>query len=50
MDINLISNKEEKIELAKKIAAKIKGGETIGFGSRIYIIFNSARNSQKSKR
>lgn len=41
MDVNLISNKEEKIQLAKKIAVKIKGGETIGFGSRFNIIFNS---------
>lgn len=33
MDINHITNKEEKLKLAKKIAEKVKDGETIGFGS-----------------
>lgn len=33
MDINLIDNKEEKIELAKKVLAFVKDGQTIGFGS-----------------
>lgn len=33
MDINKIENKEEKIELAKKILNKIKDGQTIGAGS-----------------
>ena len=33
MDINLIDNKEEKIELAKKVLGFVKDGQTIGFGS-----------------
>lgn len=33
MDINLIDNKEEKIELAKKVLDFVKDGQTIGFGS-----------------
>ena len=33
MDIDKISRKEEKIELGKKIAEKVKDGQTIGFGS-----------------
>ena len=33
MDINSIENKEEKLVLAKKIAQKVKDGQTIGFGS-----------------
>lgn len=33
MDINLIDNKEEKIELAKKVLEFVKDGQTIGFGS-----------------
>lgn len=33
MDINHITNKEEKIKLAQKIAKKVKNGQTIGFGS-----------------
>lgn len=33
MDINLIDNKEEKIELAKKVLGLVKDGQTIGFGS-----------------
>ncbi len=33
MDINHITNKEMKIELAKKIAEKVKDGQVIGFGS-----------------
>ena len=33
MDINLIDNKEEKIELAKKVVDFVKDGQTIGFGS-----------------
>lgn len=33
MDINHITNKEAKIELAKKIAQKVKDGQVIGFGS-----------------
>lgn len=33
MDINLIDNKEEKIELAKKVLRFVKDGQTIGFGS-----------------
>lgn len=33
MDIELIENKEEKIELAKKILNKIEQNMTIGFGS-----------------
>ena len=30
MDINLIDNKEEKIELAKKVLGFVKDGQTIG--------------------
>lgn len=33
MDINHITNKNEKIALAKKIASTVKDGQTIGFGS-----------------
>jgi hypothetical protein len=33
MDINLIDNKEKKIELAKKVLEFVKDGQTIGFGS-----------------
>ena len=33
MDINLIDNKEEKIELEKKVLGFVKDGQTIGFGS-----------------
>lgn len=33
MDIDKITNKEEKLVLAKKIAEKVKEGQTIGFGS-----------------
>lgn len=33
MDINHITNKEEKLKLAKKIAEKVKDGQVIGFGS-----------------
>lgn len=33
MNIDKISRKEEKIELGKKIAEKVKDGQTIGFGS-----------------
>lgn len=33
MDIDKISRKEEKIELGKKIAERVKDGQTIGFGS-----------------
>ena len=33
MDINLMDNKEEKIELAKKVLEFVKDGQTIGFGS-----------------
>ena len=33
MDINLIDNKEEKVELAKKVLGFVKDGQTIGFGS-----------------
>lgn len=33
MDINHITNKEEKLKLAKKIAEKVKNGQVIGFGS-----------------
>ena len=33
MDIDKISRKEEKIELGKKIAEKVKNWQTIGFGS-----------------
>ena len=33
MDINLIDNKEEKIELAKKVLEFVKDGQTSGFGS-----------------
>ena len=33
MDINLIDNKEEKIELAKKVLGFVKDRQTIGFGS-----------------
>lgn len=33
MDIDKISRKEEKIKLGKKIAERVKDGQTIGFGS-----------------
>ncbi len=33
MDINNITNKEQKIILAKKLAEKVENGQTIGFGS-----------------
>lgn len=33
MDIEQIENKEQKIELAKKIAKKVENSQTIGFGS-----------------
>ena len=33
MDVNLITNKEAKIELAKKVLSKVEAGQTIGFGS-----------------
>lgn len=33
MDLNQITNKEEKIELAKIISDKVRNGQTIGFGS-----------------
>ena len=33
MDLNRITNKEEKIELAKIIAKKVENGQVIGFGS-----------------
>ena len=33
MDIDNISNKEQKIELAKKVLPYVKDGQTIGFGS-----------------
>ena len=33
MDLNKITNKEEKFELAKMIAKKVKNGQVIGFGS-----------------
>lgn len=33
MDINQITNKEQKLNLAKKIADKVDNGQTIGFGS-----------------
>ena len=33
MDIDKITNKEEKLALAKTIAEKVKEGQTIGFGS-----------------
>ena len=33
MDIDQITNKEEKMELAKIIADKVRNGQTIGFGS-----------------
>lgn len=33
MDINVITNKEQKIILAKKIAEEVENGQTIGFGS-----------------
>ncbi len=33
MDINQITNKEQKLQLAKKIAEKVDNGQTIGFGS-----------------
>lgn len=33
MDIDKITNREDKEKLAKKLAAKVKDGETIGFGS-----------------
>ncbi len=33
MDISVISNKEEKIKLAKKLVEKVENGQTIGFGS-----------------
>lgn len=33
MDINLIDNKSEKIELAKRILPFVKDGQVIGFGS-----------------
>lgn len=33
MDIDKISRKEEKIKLGKKIAERVKNGQTIGFGS-----------------
>ena len=33
MDIDQITNKEEKMELAKIVADKVRNGQTIGFGS-----------------
>ena len=33
MDINHITNKEDKLKLAKKIVDKVKDGQVIGFGS-----------------
>ena len=33
MDVNQITNKEQKEILAKKIAEKVENGQTIGFGS-----------------
>ena len=33
MDVNQITNKEQKEVLAKKIAEKVENGQTIGFGS-----------------
>ena len=33
MDIDKISNKEEKLKLAKIILEKVKDGQVIGFGS-----------------
>lgn len=33
MDMNHITNKEAKMELAKKIAEKVQNGQVIGFGS-----------------
>ena len=33
MDIDKITNKEEKIKLAKQIAQKVESGQVIGFGS-----------------
>lgn len=33
MDIDKISRKEEKIKLGKKVAERVKDGQTIGFGS-----------------
>ncbi len=33
MDINHITNKEDKLKLAKKIAEKVQDGQVIGFGS-----------------
>ena len=33
MDIDKITNREDKEKLAKKLAEKVKDGETIGFGS-----------------
>lgn len=33
MDINHITNKEDKLKVAKKIVEKVKNGQVIGFGS-----------------
>ena len=33
MNLNEITNKEQKLILAKKISDKVENGQTIGFGS-----------------